>query len=276
MDFEKISNETPVLVNVKPHGTETVGTGFHNAGGVASLMKEMEGMLNTDCLTVTGKTVGENLKDIDMPYDTSVIRPLDNPLNEKGGIAVLYGNLAPKGAVIKRSAASEHLLNHRGEARVFDDLEECQKYLLDENSDMDENKVIVLRGFGPVGAPGMPENGNFMPLPPKLNKQGIKDFVRITDSRMSGGCFGTQVLHVAPESAVGGPLAAVKDGDIIHIDVDNNILELEISDEELAERMKAVKLKNHPDIKRGFVRHFIDNVTQADEGCDLTYMQYKE
>ena len=276
MDFEKISNETPVLVNVKPHGTETVGTGFHNAGGVASLMKEMEGMLNTDCLTVTGKTVGENLKDIDMPYDTSVIRPLDNPLNEKGGIAVLYGNLAPKGAVIKRSAASEHLLNHRGEARVFDDLEECQKYLLDENSDMDENKVIVLRGFGPVGAPGMPENGNFMPLPPKLNKQGIKDFVRITDSRMSGGCFGTQVLHVAPESAVGGPLAAVKDGDIIHIDVDNNILELEISDEELAERMKAVKLKNHPDIKRGFVRHFIDNVTQADEGCDLTYMQYKD
>lgn len=276
MDFEKISNETPVLVNVKPHGTETVGTGFHNAGGVASLMKEMEGMLNTDCLTVTGKTVGENLKDIDMPYDTSVIRPLDNPLNEKGGIAVLYGNLAPKGAVIKRSAASEHLLNHRGEARVFDDLEECQKYLLDENSDMDENKVIVLRGFGPVGAPGMPENGNFMPLPPKLNKQGIKDFVRITDSRMSGGCFGTQVLHVAPESAVGGPLAAVKDGDIIHIDVDNNILELEISDEELAERMKTVKLKNHPDIKRGFVRHFIDNVTQADEGCDLTYMQYKE
>lgn len=275
MDFERISNETPVLVNVKPHGTATVGTGFHDAGGVASLMKEMEGMLDLDCLTVTGKTVGENLKDIDMPYDTDVIRPLDNPLNEKGGIAVLYGNLAPKGAVIKRSAASPHLLNHRGEARVFDSLEECQAYLLDENSDMDENKVVVLRGFGPVGAPGMPENGNFMPLPPKLNKAGITDFVRITDSRMSGGCFGTQVLHVAPESAVGGPLAAVRNGDIIHIDVDNNLLELEISNEELEERMKTVKRKEHPDIKRGFVRNFIDNVTQADEGCDLTYMQYK-
>lgn len=276
MDFERISKETPVLVNVKPHGTATVGTGFHDAGGVASLMKEMEHMLDCDCLTVTGKTVGENLKDADLPYDEDVIRPLDNPLDEKGGIAVLYGNLAPKGAVIKRSAASAHLLNHRGEARVFDSLEECQKYLLDDNSDMDENKVVVLRGFGPVGAPGMPENGNFMPLPPKLNKQGITDFVRITDSRMSGGCFGTQVLHVAPESAVGGPLAAVRNGDIIHIDVDNNLLELEISDEELAERMKKVKKKEHPDIKRGFVRNFIDNVTQADEGCDLTYMQYVE
>ena len=276
MDFEEISDETPLLVNVKPHGTESVGTGFHNAGGVASLMKEMESMLDLECLTVTGKTLGENLKDIDLPYDQNIIRPLDNPLNEKGGISVLYGNLAPKGAVIKRSAASPHLLNHRGEARVFDDLEECQKYLLDDNSDMDENKVVVLRGYGPVGAPGMPENGNFMPLPPKLNKQGITDFVRITDSRMSGGCFGTQVLHVAPESAVGGPLAAVRDGDIIHIDVDNNLLELEISDEELAERLKNVKKKEHPDIKRGFVRNFIDNVTQADEGCDLTYMQYVE
>ena len=275
-DFEKISNETPVLVNVKPHGTNTVGTGFHNAGGVASLMKEMEGMLDTDCLTVTGKTVRENLKEVDMPYDSEVIRPLDNPLSKEGGIAVLFGNLAPNGAVIKRSAASKKLLNHRGPAKVFESLEECQKYLLDENSDMDENTVIVLRGFGPVGAPGMPENGNYMPLPPKLKRKGIEDFVRITDSRMSGGCFGTQVLHVAPESAVGGPLAAVRDGDIIHLDVDNNLITLEIPDEELKNRLSKVKLKEHPDIKRGFVRDFIDNVTQADEGCDMAYMQYKE
>ncbi|MDY3928094.1 MAG: dihydroxy-acid dehydratase [Clostridia bacterium] len=275
-DFEIISKETPVLVNVKPHGTENVGVGFHNAGGVASLMKEMEVMLNGDCLTVSGKTVSENLKDIDLPYDKNVIRPLDNPIEDKGGIAVLYGNLAPNGAVIKRSAASEHLLNHRGKAKVFEDLTECQKYLLDENSDMTPNTVIVLRGYGPKGAPGMPENGNFMPLPPKLNKMGINDFVRITDARMSGGCFGTQVLHVAPESAVGGPLAAVRDGDIIHIDVDNNLIEVEISDNEMKERLKNFKPKQHPDIKRGFVRNFIDNVTQADEGCDLTYMQYKE
>lgn len=275
-DFERISKETPVLVNVKPHGTENVGMGFHNAGGVASLMKEMEGMLNGDCLTVTGKTISENLKDIDMPYDTNTIRPLDNPIEEQGGIAVLYGNLAPNGAVIKRSAASTHLLNHRGKAKVFEDLTECQKYLLDENSDVTPDTVIVLRGYGPKGAPGMPENGNFMPLPPKLNKMGVKDFVRITDARMSGGCFGTQVLHVAPESAVGGPLAAVRDGDIIHLDVDNNKIELEVSDEEIARRLKDFVPKEHSDIKRGFVRNFIDNVTQADEGCDLTYMQYKD
>ena len=275
-DFERISKETPVLVNVKPHGTENVGMGFHNAGGVASLMKEMEGMLNGDCLTVTGKTISENLKDIDMPYDTNTIRPLDNPIEEQGGIAVLYGNLAPNGAVIKRSAASTHLLNHRGKAKVFEDLTECQKYLLDENSDVTPDTVIVLRGYGPKGAPGMPENGNFMPLPPKLNKMGVNDFVRITDARMSGGCFGTQVLHVSPESAVGGPLAAVRDGDIIHLDVDNNKIELEVSDEEIARRLKGFVPKEHSDIKRGFVRNFIDNVTQADEGCDLTYMQYKD
>ncbi len=275
-DFERISKETPVLVNVKPHGTENVGMGFHNAGGVASLMKEMEHMLNGSCLTVTGKTVAENLQDIDLPYDSNTIRPLDNPIEEKGGIAVLYGNLAPNGAVIKRSAASPHLLNHQGTAKVFDDLTECQKYLLDEKSDITPDTVIVLRGYGPKGAPGMPENGNFMPLPPKLNKMGVHDFVRITDARMSGGCFGTQVLHVAPESAVGGPLAAVRDGDMIHLDVDHNKIELEVSEEEIAERLKNFEPKQHPDIKRGFVRNFIDTVTQADEGCDLTYMQYKE
>lgn len=274
-DFERISKETPVLVNVKPHGTENVGMGFHNAGGVASLMKEMEHMLNSECLTVSGKTVSENLKEIDMPYDKNTIRPLDNPIEEKGGIAVLYGNLAPNGAVIKRSAASTRLLKHRGPAKVFENLTECQKYLLDENSDITPDTVIVLRGYGPKGAPGMPENGNFMPLPPKLNKMGINDFVRITDARMSGGCFGTQVLHVAPESAVGGPLAAVRDGDFIHLDVDNNLIELEASDSEITERLKSFKPKTHSDIKRGFVRNFIDNVTQADEGCDLTYMQYK-
>ena len=274
-DFERISKETPVLVNVKPHGIENVGMGFHNAGGVASLMKEMEHMLNGECLTVSGKTVSENLKEIDMPYDKNTIRPLDNPIEEKGGIAVLYGNLAPNGAVIKRSAASTRLLKHRGPAKVFENLTECQKYLLDENSDITPDTVIVLRGYGPKGAPGMPENGNFMPLPPKLNKMGINDFVRITDARMSGGCFGTQILHVAPESAVGGPLAAVRDGDIIHLDVDNNLIELEVSDSKIAERLKSFKPKTHSDIKRGFVRNFIDNVTQADEGCDLTYMQYK-
>ena len=273
-DFERISNETPVLVNVKPHGTGAVGTDFHDAGGVQALMKELEGFLDLDCLTVTGKTVGENLKEADYAYNRDIIRTLDNPLNEKGGISVLFGNLAPKGAVIKRSAASPHLLNHRGPAKVFENLEACQAYLLDENSDVTKDTVIVLRGYGPVGAPGMPENGNYMPLPPKLNRQGVKDFVRITDSRMSGGCFGTQVLHVAPESAVGGPLAAVRDGDIIHLDVDHNLIELEVDAEEIERRLAEYKPKTHDDIDRGFVRNFIDTVTQADEGCDLRYMQY--
>ncbi len=273
-DFERISDETPVLVDVKPHGKGTVGTDFHDAGGVAALMKVLENSLNKDCLTVTGKTVGENLKEADMPYKSDIIRPLDSPLDEKGGISVLFGNLAPKGAVIKRSAASKHLLKHRGPAKVFEDLKECQNFLLDDNSDMTKDTVVVLRGYGPVGAPGMPENGNFMPLPPKLNRAGVNDFVRITDSRMSGGCFGTQILHVAPESAIGGPLAAVRDGDIIHLDVENNLIELEISDEEMARRLEEFKPKEHKDVKRGFVRNFIDNVTQADEGCDLKYMQY--
>ncbi len=276
MDFERISADTPVLVNVKPHGTGTVGTDFHDAGGVKALMKEMEGMLHGDCLTVTGKTVAENLADADMPYNQNVIRPLDNPIEEKGGIAVLFGNLAPRGAVIKRSAASKELLKHRGPAKVFDTLEDCRAYLLDENCDITPDTVVVLRGYGPVGAPGMPENGNSMPLPPVLRKQGIRDFVRLTDARMSGGCFGTQILHVAPESAVGGPLAAVRDGDMIHLDVDHNILELEISEEALNARLADIKPKTHPDIKRGFVRNFIDHVTQADEGCDMDYLQYQE
>ncbi len=272
MEFEKISRETPLLVNVKPSGKFTVGMEFHNAGGVQALMKELESRLNLNCLTVTGKTVGENLKNADFSYDREVIYPLDQPIRSTGGIAVLKGNLAPDGAVIKRSAASERLLNHRGEARVFDSLEEAEKYLLDPDSDMDENKVVVLRGYGPKGAPGIPEFGNYLPIPPKLYKKGVKDFVRITDSRMSGGAFGTVVLHVAPEAAVCGPIAAVQDGDIIRLDVENNLIEVEISNEEMRRRLETVKPKEHPDITRGFVRNFIDNTLQTNEGCDLRYL----
>ena len=274
-DFERIGRTTPVLVNVKPHGSGDVGLDFHNAGGVRALMKELESRLHTDCLTVSGGTVGENLKSADLPYDRDIIRPLDDPLTSQGGIAVLRGNLAPRGAVLKRSAASERLMRHRGPAKVFDDLDSCRAYLLDEGSDLDENTVVVLRGYGPCGAPGMPEGGNSLPLPPKLKRRGITDYVRVTDSRMSGGCFGTQVLHVSPESAVGGPLAALRDGDIIHLDVDAGLFEVELSDAELKARLDGFKPALHPEIERGFVRNFIDNVTQADEGCDLTYLQYR-
>ncbi|MGI6691816.1 MAG: dihydroxy-acid dehydratase [Christensenellales bacterium] len=271
MEFDKISGETPLLVNVKPHGTHSVGD-FGLAGGVRALMKELFPQLNTECLTVTGKTVRENLVVAESAFDRDVIRPYDDPILPSGGIAVLKGNLAPGGCVIKRSAASERLLKHTGHAKVFDDLAEAERYLLDEDSDMTPDTVIVLRGYGPVGAPGMPEFGNYLPISKKLYRQGINDFVRITDSRMSGGAFGTVILHCAPESAVGGPLAAVRDGDLISIDVENNSIRLEINDEELAERLAHIECKEHPDIERGFVRSFIDNVLQANEGCDMKYL----
>ena len=271
MDFDRISNETPLLVNVKPHGQYSVGE-FGHAGGVQAVMKELAPLLHGDCLTVTGKTVAENLEKAQYAFNREVIRPIDNPLLPYGGISVLRGNLAPGGAVVKRSAASPHLLRHRGPAKVFDDLADAEKFLLDEDSDMTWDTVVVLRGYGPKGAPGMPEFGNYLPIPRKLYRQGVKDFVRITDSRMSGGAFGTVILHCAPESAAGGPLAAVRDGDMITIDVDKNLLRLEISEEELSERLRHASPKEHPDVTRGFVRNFIDHVLQADEGCDMEYM----
>lgn len=272
MEFDAISNDTPLLVNVKPHGTNPVGAEFHNAGGVQAVMKELEGKLNLDCMTVTGKTVGENLKDADYAYDRNVIKSIDEPIAPVGGMCILKGNLAPKGAVIKRSAASENLMHHRGPAKVFDDLSEAEKWLGDPDCPMDENTVVVLRGYGPKGAPGMPEFGNYLPTPRKLQEKGIQDYLRVTDSRMSGGCFGSIILHVSPESEAGGPLAAVRDGDMIRVEADENLIEVELTDEEIAERLKDFKPKGHPDIKRGFVRNFIEHVQQADEGCDLDYM----
>lgn len=274
MEFDSISNDTPLLVNVKPHGTTPVGAEFHNAGGIPAVMKELEGKLNLDCMTVTGMSVGQNLKNVDKAYDRNVIKSLDAPIMPVGGMCILKGNLAPNGAVIKRSAATEKLLHHRGPAKVFDDLSVAEQWLADPDSPVDENMVVVLRGFGPKGAPGMPEFGNYLPIPPALFKKGITDYLRITDSRMSGGCYGSVVLHVSPESEVGGPLAAVRDGDIIHVEADFNLIEVELSDEEIASRLKDFKPKQHPGIKRGFIRNFIDHVTQADEGCDLDYLEY--
>ena len=273
MEFDKISNETPLLVNVKPHGSYPVGEAFHNAGGVPAVMKELEAQLNLECMTITGKTVGENLETTDYSYDRKVILSKEKPLAKVGGMTILKGNLAPTGAVIKRSAASERLMHHRGPAKVFDDLGEAEKWLSDEKSPVDENTVIVLRGYGPKGAPGMPEFGNYLPIPPALFRKGIDDYLRITDSRMSGGCYGSIVLHVSPESEVGGPLAAVRDGDIIHIDADKNLIEVELTEEEIEYRLKDFKPKAHPEIRRGFVRNFIDHVSQADKGCDLDYME---
>ena len=272
MEFNEISNDTPLLVNVKPHGNNPVGAEFHNAGGVPAVMKELAHKLDLSCMTVTGKTVGENLKDTDFAYNRDLIRPIDDPISPVGGMCILKGNLAPNGAVIKRSAATESLMHLRGPAKVFDDLGVAEKWLADENSNVNENTVIILRGYGPKGAPGMPEFGNYLSVPPALHKKGIYDYLRITDSRMSGGCFGSIILHVSPEAEVGGPLAAVMDGDIIHVDADKNLIEVELSDQEISKRLEKHNPKGHPDIKRGFIRNFIDHVNQADEGCDLDYM----
>lgn len=271
--FRKISDRTPLLVNTKPVGDYTVGIEFHQAGGVPALMKELESRLHTDALTVTGKTVGENLAKVEHSCNPKAIAPIDHPLSPNGGIATLFGNLAPRGAVIKRAAASPELLKFRGEARVFDTLADAEKYLLDENSDMDEHKAVILRGYGPKGAPGMPEFGNYMPIPPKLYRRGVKDYLRITDARMSGGAFGTVVLHVCPEAAAGGPLGALRDGDIITMDVDAGTLNVELSDEEIARRLAETKFEPKEKFERGFIRHYTEAVLQADEGCDFSYLQ---
>lgn len=275
MEFDRISNDTPLLVNVKPHGDTPMGLAFHNAGGVPAVMKELRDKLDLNCMTVTGRTLGENIANVDDAYDRKVIHSIDDPISPVGGMTILKGNLAPNGAVIKRSAASERLMKHRGRAKVFDTLKEAEVFLADPASDIDENTVIVLRGYGPKGEPGMSEFGNYLPLPPKLAKKGITDYLRITDSRMSGGCYGSIILHVSPEAQVGGPLAAVRDGDIIHVDADRNLLEVELSDEEIAERLKDFKPKTHDDINRGFLRHYIEHVMQANEGCDFDYMRKK-
>lgn len=271
--FREISDRTPLLVNTKPVGDYTVGIEFHQAGGVPALMKELESRLHTDALTVTGKTVDENLAKVEHSCNPKAIAPIDHPLSPNGGIATLFGNLAPRGAVIKRAAASPELLKFRGEARVFDTLADAEKYLLDENSDMDEHKAVILRGYGPKGAPGMPEFGNYMPIPPKLYRRGVKDYLRITDARMSGGAFGTVVLHVCPEAAAGGPLGALRDGDIITMDVDAGTLNVELSDEEIARRLAETKFEPKEKFERGFIKHYTEAVLQADEGCDFSYLQ---
>lgn len=268
--FAEISDATPRLVDIKPSGRGTVGVEFHQAGGVPALMRELAGRLDTTAPTVTGHTVGDNLAGVEPTHARDVIASIDAPFSPSGGIAVLRGNLAPRGAVIKRSAAT--ILAFRGEARVFDTLAEAEAYLLAEDSDMDEHKAVVLRGYGPRGAPGMPEFGNYLPIPPKMRRRGINDYVRITDARMSGGAFGTVVLHACPEAAIGGPLGALRDGDMIRLDVNEGVLAVELSDAEIAARLEGVHFEPKETFTRGFVRHYIDTAMQADEGCDFAYL----
>ncbi len=268
-DLDAMGRRVPVLANLFPSGDRLMED-FYYAGGLAALMKTVAPELSLNELTVTGRSVANNIENA-VVNDAAVIRPLDNPVSTLGALAVLQGNLAPQGAVIKPSAASERLLVHTGKALVFDSQPEMLKAMADELLDCDENTVLVLRNAGPVGAPGMPEWGN-LPIPKKLLKTGVRDMLRLSDARMSGTHYGTCVLHISPESAVGGPLALVQTGDMIELDVPARRLHLAISDDELARR-RALWQAPVPVFKRGFTRLYQDHVTQAHEGCDFDFLQ---
>jgi L-arabonate dehydrase len=267
--FDELSKTTPFLVNLRPSGKYLMEDFFY-AGGLPAVMKQLLPLLHSSALTVNGRSIADNVDDAKC-YNEDVIRPLSMPLAGEGGTVILFGNLCPDGAVLKQSAASAHLLTHRGRAVVFEDHADLHKRIDDESVAIDENSVLVLKHVGPRGAPGMPEWGA-APIPARLLKRGIKDMVRISDARMSGTSYGTAVLHVAPESAIGGPLALVRDGDEIELDVPRRSLNLKVSDDELARRKAAWKSRP-PHFTRGYGRLFLDHVLQANEGCDFDYLK---
>jgi L-arabonate dehydrase len=267
-DFE-LGSDVPCLLNLQPSG-EFLMEDFYYAGGLPVILRELceAGLLHKDVVTVNGKTIWENVKNAEC-YNRKVIYSFKQPFKPHAGIAILRGNLAPNGAVIKPSAATPALLKHRGRAVVFETVEELHEKVNDESLEIDETCIMILKGAGPKGYPGFAEVGN-MPLPTKVLRKGITDMVRISDGRMSGTAYGTVVLHVAPEAAVGGPLALVQTGDMIELDVPKRRLHLEVSDEELARRKGAWKVPEPP--ARGWYRLFHDHVLQADQGVDLDFL----
>jgi len=268
--FHEISERTPRIVNVQPSGEHLIQQLFQ-AGGIRAVLAELQPLLSGGALTVTGRPLADSLTDARKP-DMEVISTLEEPFDPVGGIAVVQGTLAPHGAVIKRSAASPELLRHRGPAVVFEDIHDMGNRIDDPDLDVTADSVLVLRNSGPTGAPGMPEWG-MLPIPQKLLKAGVRDMVRISDARMSGTAFGTAVLHVAPESAAGGPLALVQDGDEIILDIEAQRLDLKVSADELARRRAALPAEQ-PKYRRGYGRLFLDHVLQADEGCDFDFLQW--
>src|SRR5262245_31845583 len=269
--FDELCETTPWLVNLKPAG-EHLMEDFYYAGGLPSVLDQIRDLLHLDAMTVTGRTLGENLGET--PTDIvgdGVIRPRANPLDEGGSLVVLRGNLCPDGAVMKISAADPRLLAHEGRAIVFEDIHDLAERVDDPDLDVDEDSVMVLRNAGPVGAPGMPEWGH-LPIPAKLLRAGVTDLLRISDARMSGTSYGAVVLHVAPESAVGGPLALVQTGDRIRLDVAARSLDMLIDDAELARRRDAWTPPARED-ERGYRRLYEDHVLQANEGCDLDFLR---
>ena len=270
-EFDALGRRVPVLVDLKPSGAHYMEH-LHDAGGLNAVLRELRAELRTDAPTVSGRTLGENLDLGDRVPGQTVVRSRDDPIHPVGGMAVLRGNLAPGGAVIKHSAASPHLLRHTGRAVVFDSLEDLAARIDDPALDVAPEDVLVLRGAGPKGAPGMPEAG-YVPIPKKLAARGVKDMVRLSDARMSGTAFGAIVLHVNPESAVGGPLALVENGDRVRLDTPARRLDLLVSEETLAaRRARWIPPAPHPGAERGYLRLFLDTVTQSDRGCDFDFM----
>jgi dihydroxy-acid dehydratase len=270
--FDQLSREIPVLLNLKPSGTHYMEH-FHHAGGLPALMRELTAVLDLDRPSVAGGTLGESLVSAEQVPGQDVIRSVDSPVKREGAMAVLWGNLAPKGAVIKQSAASPSLMRHTGHAVVFDGVEDMTTRIDLADLDVHAEDILVLRTAGPKGAPGMPEAG-YLPIPRKLAKQGVKDMVRISDARMSGTAFGTIVLHITPESAVGGPLAIVQNGDRIMLDVEARRIELLIDAAELERRLALWKESppQRPIPTRGYARLFAECVLQADQGCDFDFL----
>jgi dihydroxy-acid dehydratase len=268
-DFDRLGHELPLLVDLRPSGRFLMED-FARAGGVRAVLKELEDLLDGDAPTVTGEPLRTYWSTVRCD-DREVIRPLGAPLKPAAGIAVLRGNLCPDGAVIKPAAASAELLTHTGPALVFESIEDFNHRIDDPDLDVDADTVLVLQGCGPKGYPGMPEVGN-MPLPPKLLAKGVTDMVRVSDARMSGTAYGTVVLHVAPESAAGGPLGLVRTGDRITLDVPNRSLTLHVDDEELDQRRRSGVTSAPVDAPRGWYRLYVDHVTQADTGADLDFL----
>lgn len=263
--FDEVSRVVPMVANIRPSGKYLMDD-FYDAGGLPGLMAGLGELLHRESMTINGRTLGENLKRAAV-HDPDVIRGLDNPISARGGLAVLHGSLAPDGCVIKTTAASADLLQHTGRAVVFDGYDDLASRIDDEALDVNASSVLVLRGTGPLGGPGMPEWG-MVPIPKKLLQQGVSDMVRISDARMSGTSYGTCVLHVAPESSVGGPLAFVQDGDPIRLDVKGRRLDLLVDDEELALRREQW-VEPTPHFARGYGKLFSQQITQADKGCDF-------
>ena len=275
-ELNALGEDVPMLADVKPSG-QFYMEDFHKAGGVSRILKQLQDQFELDCKTVTGKSLMETIDTQKLGFPQNAIRDSDAPIYQSNAITAVFGNLAPEGAVIKRSSATESLLVHRGNAVVFDSLGDLSERIDSDELEVTSSDVLILRNAGPIGAPGMPEAG-FVPIPKKLAREGVRDMVRLSDARMSGTAFGTTVLHISPESAAGGPLSLVEDGDVIELNVPEQRIQLLVEESELKERAVRAEKKDSkiqlPD--RGYVRMYVENVTQAHEGCDFGFLVPKK